>query len=699
MKPSNVGSLRPIAQFAIALALLCSWSRAAEPLIPRKTLFGNPDHADVQISPDGAHISFLAPVNGVLNVWVAPYDDPAGAKPVSHDSSRPIRTHFWSYGRNQLLYLQDQDGNENFNLFCVNLDSGETKNLTPNKSVQVHVEAVSPRVPNAVLVGLNDRDPRFHDLHRIDLLTRSRGHARPPKNSGTINGDTVGGFVVDDEFHLRFFSATTADGSVNYYRPLNPPIGGQKTDWQQADHVPGEDALTTSPLDFSKDGRLLYFTDSRDRDTAALVSFDTLTGEKTLIFADPRVDIGTTLVHPTDTTIQAVALNYDRQTWKVLDPSIAPDLDYLKTVAPGDFNITAVRAASTITAGRLIAYVMDDGPVRFYQATDRKTKQATFLFSNRRELEGLKLAKMHPLVIQSRDGMNMVSYLTLPPPHDRTPDSQGAAPRTDAPLPLVLFVHGGPWGRDVWGLNSIHQWLANRGYAVLSVNFRGSTGFGKGFTNAGNPRVGRQNARRPGGCSPLGRRAKSRRQGQDRNYQGGSYGGYATLTGLTFTPDLFACGVDVVGPTRLVTLLHSIPPYWTAIASTFKARVGDVSTDEGRRFLDSRSPLSFVDRIKRPLLIGQGKNDPRVKQAEADQIVNAMKQKHLPVTYVLYPDEGHGFARPENNLSFMAVAEQFLARHLGGVAEPIGDDFHNSSIAVLSGADQVPGVAEALKRQ
>jgi dipeptidyl aminopeptidase/acylaminoacyl peptidase len=674
----------------LIVAFVCPTARAAHELIPRKVLFGNPDRAGLQISPDGTRISFLAPVNGVLNVWVAPADKPEQAKPVTHDTHRGIRMYFWPFTGKHLLYLQDEGGNENFNLFRVDLDSGETKNLTPNKAVRAQVEAVSDRVPNAILVGLNDRDPRFHDVHRIDLL--SGEDKLVMENPGKINDDTVAGFVIDNDFRIRFAAAASPDGGVDYYQPGRAAGDGQKVEWQQIDRVPSEDELTTMPHGFSKDGRFIYLSDSRDRDTAALVSIDTSTGDRSVVFEDPKVDVGGVMVHPTEKTIQAVSIDYERQTWKVIDPAIQPDMDYLKTVAAGELNVTGRSLDDNVWT---LAYVMDDGPVRYYRY-DRKAKHATFLFTNRKDMEDLKLSKMHPVVIKSRDGKDLVSYLTLPREHDKTADSEGAAPQSDGPLPMVLFVHGGPWGRDGWGLNPIHQWLADRGYAVLSVNFRGSTGFGKEFINAGNREWA--GTMHDDLVDAVKWAVDQKIAQQDKvAIMGGSYGGYATLVGLTFTPDLFACGVDIVGPSRLVTLLQTIPPYWTAGMAMFKARVGDISTEEGRKFLDSRSPLTYADRIKRPLLIGQGKNDPRVKQAEADQIVKAMQEKKIPVTYVLFPDEGHGFARPANNLAFYAVAEQFLASHLNGRAEPIGAAFSGSTITVPAGAEQTPGLSEALK--
>jgi dipeptidyl aminopeptidase/acylaminoacyl peptidase len=392
------------------------------------------------------------------------------------------------------------------------------------------------------------------------------------------------------------------------------------------------------------------------------------------------------LAHPIERTPQAASFTYERRHWKILDSSIAPDLEYLETVEDGE---VSVYHRTLDDRKWIVAYLVDDGPVKYY-LYDRDTKVAKFLFANQARLENLTLAKMHPVIIKSRDGLDLISYYSLPPWSDENGD---AIP--DKPLPMVLVVHGGPWGRDNWGFDSEHQLLANRGYAVLSVNFRGSTGFGKSFVNAGdrewggkmhNDLIDAVNWSIEKGIADPEKVA----------IMGASYGGYAALVGLTLTPQVFACGVDVCGISNLVTDLQSIPPYWQPeIEKEFK-RIGDYRTEEGREFLMSRSPISYVDKIKRPLLIAHGANDPRVKQNESEQIVRAMKERSIPVTYILYPDEGHGFARPENRLSFYAVAEAFLAKYLGGRYEPIGDDFRESNITVPIGAEEVPDLSDSL---
>ena len=449
--------------------------------------------------------------------------------------------------------------------------------------------------------------------------------------------------------------------------------------------IDSDDTLTTGPAGFDQTAEHVYLLDSRDRNTAALVRVNLRTGAKDVLAENDMADAGEVEQHRVDKVIQAVSFNYERKDWVVLDPAIEPDFAALREVADGDFSLDG----RTLDDRQwIVSYELDAGPRRFYRY-DRGSKQATYLFTNRQALEEVPLARMRPVRIRSRDGHDLVSYLTRPV------DADSADLRPASPLPMVLLVHGGPWARDQWGHDPTHQWLANRGYAVLSVNFRGSTGFGKAFINAANREWGAKMH-----DDLLDAVAWAVREGiaDERRIaiMGGSYGGYAVLWALTNTPEVFACGVDIVGPSNLVTLLNSIPPYWAPMIALFATRVGDHRTEDGQALLNERSPLTYVDRIQRPLLIGQGANDPRVKQSESDQIVKAMREKGIPVTYVLYPDEGHGFVRPENNLSFNAVAEAFLAQHLGGRCEPIGGDFDGSTIQVPVGAEQFPDLAASL---
>jgi dipeptidyl aminopeptidase/acylaminoacyl peptidase len=448
--------------------------------------------------------------------------------------------------------------------------------------------------------------------------------------------------------------------------------------------------MTSGPAGFDKTARKLYFQDSRNRDTSGLFAMNLDDGKVELIAEDPRADAGGVLAHPTEKNIQAVSFDYSKNEWKIIDPAIKADFDFLKGVEDGEI---IVSDRTLDDKQWIVAFMLDNGPVKTYRYTREPERKVEFLFNNRDDLADYPLVKMHTPVIKSRDGLNLVSYLSLPPGSD--PDGDGVP---NKPLPMVLNVHGGPWARDSWGLNPYHQWLANRGYAVLSVNYRGSTGFGKNFINAAN---GEWSGKMHDDLLDAVKWAVDQKIADKDKVaiMGGSYGGYATLVGMAYTPDEFACGVDIVGPSSLVTLLQNIPPYWAPFMPVMKVRVGDVDTEEGRAELMKRSPLSLVDRITKPLLIGQGANDPRVTQLEADQIVKAMQEHKIPVTYVLYSDEGHGFARPENRNSFNAVTEAFLAEQLGGRYEPVGDDFEGSTIAVPAGANDVPGLTDALDKQ
>lgn len=642
------------------------------PLIPREVLFGNPDKTRVLLSPDGTKIGYLAPVNGVLNVWVGTADDPTSAKPVTKDAYRGIRIFYWAFTNNHVLYLQDKNGDENWRLYAVDLTTGEAKDLTPFEGVQARINRISEDSPQEILVELNNRVQQYHDLHKINIITGEKAL--------TQQNDGFEGFVTDDHYKVRLANRFTKDGGNEYLKP------SREEGWEPFAKIAMEDVLTTAPIGFDKPGKILYMLDSRNRDTGALKALNFETGEEKLLAEDPKVDAGDLIVHPRDKTVQAVAFTYERKKWQAVDRDIAGDLAYLQGVADGEMEVLSRTLDDRYW---IVAYVVDAGPTRYYRY-DRQARKADFLFTNRKQLEGLPLAKMHSAVIKARDGLDLISYYTLPIESDRDGDG-----RPDHPLPMVLLVHGGPWGRDAWGFNSQHQWLANRGYAVLSVNFRASTGFGKDFVNAGNMEwAGRMHDDLVDAVDWAIKAGIA-----DEHLvaiMGGSYGGYATLVGLTFTPEKFACGVDIVGPSNVVTLLQTIPPYWEPMIELFASRVGDHRNEEGRAFLKSRSPLTYADRIRRPLLIGQGANDPRVKKAESDQIVGAMKEKGIPVTYVLYTDEGHGFARPENRMSFNAVAEAFLAKHLSGRYEAIGNAFEGSTISVVEGSDGVPGLPEAL---
>ncbi len=614
----------------------------------------------------------------MLNVFLAPVDAPDQARPLTDDRNRGVRSFAFAHDGRHLLYPQDTGGDENFRIHAVDLESGAERVLTA-EGARADIAGLSHRHPGTVVVSVNDRDPQFMDLVAIDLAS---GEA-----TRIIDNDRFAGFVIDDDFQPRLAMAQTADGGVEVFSR-----DGQE--WQLWRQIAQEDALTTAMLGYDLSGQTLYLLDSSGRDTAALFAIEGEGGEPELLYEHPRADVGAIMADPASGKVQAVAANYLRTEWTVLDEEIAPDLDFLR----GELPEGEIHVASRSLDDRwwIVALTAADAGSRWYRY-DRTDRTLAFWFDSRPELAQYNLAGMQALEIPARDGLRLVSYLTLPldSADAAAGETTDALQRPASPVPLVLLVHGGPWARDAYGYNPQHQWLANRGYAVLSVNFRGSTGFGKGFVNAGDMEWGRKMH-----DDLIDAVQWAVDQGITSADQvaimGGSYGGYATLAGLTFTPDTFACGVDIVGPSNLITLLDSIPAYWAPVRATFHSRMGNPETEDGRRLLEERSPINHVDKISKPLLIAQGANDPRVVQAESDQIVAAMAARGIPVTYALYPDEGHGFVRPANRLSFQAVTEAFLGRCLGGRVEPIGDAFHGATLQVPHGASFLPGLAEAL---
>ncbi|WDM67412.1 S9 family peptidase [Xanthomonas cucurbitae] len=664
----------PAAEKNPSVAPAATAAAAPPELITREALFGNPERANVSISPDGKYLSWVAPLDGVLNVWVAPVDAPDQARAITKDTARGIRDYFWSYHTGTLLYLRDNGGDEDFHLFAVDLADGVSRDLTPFKKTKAELYRTSAMHPEAIMVGMNDRDQKWHDLYRVDLASGKRTLVRR-------NTDNLESYLLDADYQLRYATRTTKDASKELLIP-------DQQRWKSVDVVPFEDVSNTSFEGLTDDGKTLYMLDSRERDTSALYAINTTTDTRTLLFENPRADVDTTLTDPATGAVQAVSTNYLREEWKPLDSGIAKDLQALKTLGSGDITITARTRDDSIW---IVSYSAAETPLTYYRYARADGGKLTKLFSARPAIEAKPLAPMWPQEIASRDGLTLVSYLTLPTTVDTNHDGHA-----DKPAPLVVFVHGGPWGRDTYGYNAYHQWLANRGYAVLAVNFRGSSGLGKAFLNAGDGEwAGKMHddlldavqwAVKQGVTTP-----------DKVAIMGGSYGGYATLVGLTFTPDTFKCGVDLVGPVNLNTLLGTIPPYWASMYQRLIKRMADPATEAGKQWLTERSPLSHVDKISKPLLIGQGANDPRVKQAESDQIVNAMKAKNIPVTYVLFPDEGHGFRRPENSKAFNAVTEAFLGQCLGGRVQPIGTDLQGSSITVPEGADKITGLGDALK--
>lgn len=594
--------------------------------VPRELLFGNPEKASPKISPNGKLWAYLAPDEGVLNIWVGPEGGPA--KPLTKDRGRGVRVFLWAEDERSILYLQDENGDENWHLHQTDLETGVTRNLTPYPGAQAQIVATEPRFPDQILVALNDRDPKVHDVWRISLRDGSRTlEAKNP-------GDAIG-WLPDHEFKIGLHKAMAPDGG---------------TILRLRDGDGWRDFLSCGPDDqlgahgFSPDGENIYIESSVGRDTTALLEAALDGSRQTVLAEHPESDLGAVLIHPRDYKVEAAAFEVDRLAWRVLAPELKADFAAMAALN-GEVSIVSRNDADTVW------YILVNKPDRSpaFLRWDRATRIAAPLFVTRPGLEAYALAPMTPIKYAARDGLTVRGCLTTP------------AGREAKGLPLVLLVHGGPWVRDHWGFHPEAQWLASLGFAALQLNYRGSAGFGKRHLHAGDREWG---AKMQDDLTDGVRWAISEGVADPARVAiyGGSYGGYAALAGAAFTPGVYRCAIDVVGPSNLITLIKSIPPYWEPLKRIFDLRVGSVETEED--FLKSRSPLFHVDKIDIPLLIAQGAHDPRVKQAESEQIVEALRAKGKPVEYLLYPDEGHGFAKPANRLDFYAKAEAFLAKHL-----------------------------------
>ncbi|MFO0935020.1 MAG: S9 family peptidase [Gemmataceae bacterium] len=610
------------------------------PLIARDVLFGNPDRAGPQISPDGKRLAYLRPDDkNVLQVWIRTIGKTDDA-PVTKDEKRGIRQYYWAYDNAHILYLQDIGGDENFHLFATNLSTRQTRDLTPFSGVRVQGVELDKHFPGVVLAGLNKRSKQVFDMHRIDIATGK-------ETLDTENPGMVIGWTTDADFQIRAATAVSMkDGGYDLLVRETT-----KSEWKPIMHWTSEEQGQAAG--FGADKNTLYVLGNHNANATRLTEYDLKTQKEKVIAEDPQYDVGGAIIDEDKRIPLAVSFVKAKTEWTVLDASVKADFDVLAKVRDGEFTVGSKTADDKTW---VVSYITDDGPVAYY-LYDRTTKKADLLFVNNSKLNGLKLAKMQPIEYKAKDGLTIHGYLTTP---------VGVEAKN---LPTVLLVHGGPWARDVWGYSPLVQFLANRGYAVLQVNFRASTGYGKKFLNAGNKQwAGTMHQDLIDGVDWIvGKGVADRKKVA---IMGGSYGGYATLVGLTYTPEVFACGVDIVGPSNIVTLLQTIPPYWAPAKKMFDTRVGSLSDETALREI---SPLFKADKITKPLLIGQGANDPRVKQAESDQIADAVRKNGKDLQYVLYPDEGHGFQRPENRMHFFAITEQFLAKHLGGRAEPLGE--------------------------
>jgi dipeptidyl aminopeptidase/acylaminoacyl peptidase len=622
------------------------WAQSP-PLIDRELFFGDPEIAGAQISPDGAFIAFIKPFKGTRNVWVKKTAEPfANAKPLTADTKRPIPTYFWSRDGKYILFVQDKAGDENYNVYAVNpaeapaagQDVPAARNLTDAKSIRAFIYSVPRSEPDAIYVGLNDRDAAWHDLYKVKISTGDRTLVR--KNTERI---TAYFFDLKDQLRLATRSAENGDTEV------------LRVDADKFTKVYSCSVFEScGPVRYHKDGERVYFQTNKGAgvDLVRLELWNPTTGKEDLVESDPlkHVDFGNASF--SEVSDELIATSYDderpRIYWK--DKTFEADYKNLQKQLPGkeinfgsstkDEKLWIISANADIDPGATYLY-------------DRTTRKLTLQYQAREKLNRAYLAPMKPVKYPSSDGLEIPAYLTLP---------KGVEAKN---LPAVILPHGGPWYRDSWGYDAFAQFLANRGYAVLQPNFRGSTGYGKKFIDAGNKQWGdKMQDDVTWGAKYLIAQgiADPKRVG----IMGGSYGGYATLAGVAFTPDVYAVGVSIVGPSNLITLLESIPPYWEQIRKLFYERMGDPNTPEGKAQLLRQSPLTAAAKIKTPLLVIQGANDPRVNKRESDQIVIALRDRGFPVEYMVAPDEGHGFARPVNNMAMFASAEKFLAKYLGG---------------------------------
>jgi dipeptidyl aminopeptidase/acylaminoacyl peptidase len=629
------------------LLLLAPAAAQQPPLIDRELFFGDPEISGAQISPDGKYIAFLKPLNKTRNIWVKKTDAPFdSAKPITNDTKRPIPGYLWSRDGKYVLYAQDKLGDENYNVYAVDpaaapvapAEVPAARNLTDLKGVRAMIYDVPRSEPDIIYVGLNDRDKSWHDLYKVRISTGERTLLRQ-------NTDRITGWIFDLKDQLRLASRSADNGDTEILR----------VDEKGFTKIYSCDVLETcEPVRFHKDGKRFYLETNKGEgeNLEKLVLMDAETGKEELVERDPenRVDFGSALFSEVSDQLIATVYQYEKTRiyWK--DKTFEADYKSLEGKLPGnEINFASHTRDEQLW---LISAHSDTEPGQTF-LFDRQSKKLTPQYKIREKLPRQDLAHMEAIRYESSDGLEIPAYLTLP---------KGVHARN---LPTLILPHGGPWGRDAWGYNSFAQFFANRGYAVLEPNFRSSTGYGKKFLNAGNRQWGdKMQDDLTWGAKYLA--AKGIADPKRTGIIGGSYGGYATLAGVTFTPELYAAAVSIVGPSNLITLLDSIPPYWEPIRKMFYQRMGDPNTPEGKAQLQRQSPLNSAGKIKTPLMVVQGLNDPRVNKAESDQIVIALRDRGFPVEYLVAPDEGHGFARPVNNMAMIAASEKFFAHYLGG---------------------------------
>jgi dipeptidyl aminopeptidase/acylaminoacyl peptidase len=633
------------------MAAMPASAQAAEsglpPIIDRELFFGNPEIAAAELSPNGKYLAFLKPWKDTRNIYVKGVDEPfSAARLLTTESKRPVPGFFWTWDSKYILYVKDKDGDENYNVYSVDpaakpeagAEAPPSRDMTGLKGVRVALYDLPKTDPDVAYIGLNDRDKAWHDLYKLKLSTGEKTLVRK-------NTERITGWSFDLQGNLRLATRSAENGDTEVLR----------VDQDKFTKIYSCTVFEScAPSQFQKDGKRVYFESNKgaDLNLVSLMLLDPATGKTEMVESDPQKEsdlVGTRFSEATDEL--AITIYYgDHRRRYYHDKGFEKDLKWLESKLPG--KEVSIGSTTRDEQTWLVVANSDTEPGETY-LFDRKTHKLTLQYKVREKLPREALAEMKPVKYPSSDGLEIPAYLTLP---------KGVAAKN---LSVLIIPHGGPWARDVWGFNGFAQFFANRGYAVLMPNFRGSTGYGKKFLDAGNKEWGRKMQDDvTWGAKYLV--AQGIADPKRIAIFGGSYGGYATLAGVTFTPDLYAAAIDYVGPSNLITLLESIPPYWEPIRKVFYERMGDPNTAEGKALLTERSPLTYADKIKTPLLVVQGANDPRVNKREADQIVIALRDRGYPVEYLVAPDEGHGFARPINNMALFMSAEKFLAKHLGG---------------------------------
>ncbi len=638
-------------------------SIAPDLLVDREVFFGNPDRAMVNISPDGKYVAYLAPFEDVMNVWVADINNIENAKVITNSKNKGIKGYVWSYDSAHILYMKDENGDENWRLYSIDVKKLKKKLLTPSSGIRSDIVKLSKKNTHEALITLNQRSREIFDVYKVNLLTGKLELVYE-------NNKSFFSFFADDDLNLRAAYKLLPNGTGEIHHFKN----SAKNETEIAYVIDYEDMQSSHPRHISDDGRYLYINDSKEINTAALKKLDLKTKEITLIYENELVDIEGIFYSRKDDKVLAINVEYDRPSWVFLNAELEEDFKFLNSHNP---NFIRNISMSLDQNYWIVLFNRDNGPGEYYYY-DRRAKKLSFLFVNNQDLLEHKFAMMHPKIIKARDSMELTAYLTVP----RWLDDGNGNPKY--PTPFVLLVHGGPNARDYWGFNSVHQWLANRGYSVLSINYRGSSGFGKFYLNSGNGQWSR--AMQDDLEDAAMWAVKNNIAIEDKMaIMGGSYGGYATLVAMTKTPKLFAAGIDIVGPSNLITLVETTPPYWKPfMASLIKKLGASTATERGKEFLRRASPLSYAEKVENPLMIVHGKNDQRVKQDESDQFVNKLKENNIPVHYIIYTDEGHGLSKAINRLSMYDQAERFLSIYVGGRFHKASQsDYSASSMKVI----------------